>query len=238
MRKTLVIAWREYRAMVGTRAFLIGMAVMPLLMLGTLCVPAVLSGLQQPAVRRIAVIDETGVLLQPLQQAAEQRNQQLSEGQPELSQSGHHDMLAVLGMQDRHLYEFEALPADDFDDSDRLLLSERIRSGTLHAFLEIPGSVLRSAGPVAGTDGAAESLMWVSEDAALSDTRRWCEQLVDGLLLQHRLADSLPPALLPAVISQLSAPTGIGPVGLYYRDDNGRIQRGTRQTSLTALALP
>ncbi|MFN5731992.1 MAG: hypothetical protein ACK48R_09120, partial [Planctomyces sp.] len=71
MRKTLVIAWREYRAMVGTRAFLIGMAVMPLLMLGTLCVPAVLSGLQQPAVRRIAVIDETGVLLQPLQQAAE-----------------------------------------------------------------------------------------------------------------------------------------------------------------------
>jgi len=195
--------------MVGTRAFLIGMAVMPLLMLGTLCVPAVLSGLQQPAVRRIAVIDQTGVLLQPLQQAAEQRNQQLSEGQPELSQSGHHDMLAVLGMQDRHLYEFEALPADDFDDSDRLLLSERIRSGTLHAFLEIPGSVLRSAGPVAGTDGAAESL-----------------------------ADSLPPALLPAVISQLSAPTGIGPVGLYYRDDNGRIQRGTRQTSLTALALP
>ncbi|MFO0252362.1 MAG: ABC transporter permease, partial [Planctomyces sp.] len=238
MRKTLVIAWREYRAMVGTRAFLIGMAVMPLLMLGTLCVPAVLSGLQQPAVRRIAVIDQTGVLLQPLQQAAEQRNQQLSEGQPELSQSGHHDMLAVLGMQDRHLYEFESLPADDFDDSDRLLLSERIRSGTLHAFLEIPGSVLRSAGPVAGTDGAAESLMWVSEDAALSDTRRWCEQLVDGLLLQHRLADSLPPALLPAVISQLSAPTGIGPVGLYYRDENGRIQRGTRQTSLTALALP
>jgi len=224
--------------MVGTRAFLIGMAVMPLLMLGTLCVPAVLSGLQQPAVRRIAVIDQTGVLLQPLQQAAEQRNQQLSEGQPELSQSGHHDMLAVLGMQDRHLYEFESLPADDFDDSDRLLLSERIRSGTLHAFLEIPGSVLRSAGPVAGTDGAAESLMWVSEDAALSDTRRWCEQLVDGLLLQHRLADSLPPALLPAVISQLSAPTGIGPVGLYYRDENGRIQRGTRQTSLTALALP
>jgi ABC-2 type transport system permease protein len=238
MRKTLVIAWREYRAMVGTRAFLIGMAVMPLLMLGTLCVPAVLSGLQQPAVRRIAVIDQTGVLLQPLQQAAEQRNQQLSERQPELSQSGHHDMLAVLGMQDRHLYEFESLPADDFDDSDRLLLSERIRSGTLHAFLEIPGSVLRSAGPVAGTDGAAESLMWVSEDAALSDTRRWCEQLVDGLLLQHRLADSLPPALLPAVISQLSAPTGIGPVGLYYRDENGRIQRGTRQTSLTALALP
>ncbi|MEY4185988.1 MAG: hypothetical protein RIT02_1022 [Planctomycetota bacterium] len=224
--------------MVGTRAFLIGMAVMPLLMLGALCVPAVLSGLPQPDIRRIAVMDQTGVLLQPLRQAAEQRNQELLAGTPDRSESGQSGMLSVLGIQDRHLYEFEELPTEGFDDSDRLLLSERIRSGALHAFLEIPGTVLRSSGRSSTTAGTGTLLMWVSEDAALSEARRWCEQLVDVLLLQQRLADTLPPALLPAVIGQLSGPAGIGPVGLYYRDENGRIQRGAQQTSLTALALP
>ena len=67
MRKILIIAWREYRAMVGTRAFLISMAVMPLLMLGVICIPAMLQGLQVPAVRTIAVIDQTGGLLPLLQ---------------------------------------------------------------------------------------------------------------------------------------------------------------------------
>lgn len=224
--------------MVGTRAFLIGMAVMPLLMLGALCVPAVLSGLPQPDIRRIAVMDQTGVLLQPLRQAAEQRNQELLAGTPDRSESGQSGMLSVLGIQDRHLYEFEELPTEGFDDSDRLLQSERIRSGALHAFLEIPGTVLRSSGRSSTTAGTGTLLMWVSEDAALSEARRWCEQLVDVLLLQQRLADTLPPALLPAVIGQLSGPAGIGPVGLYYRDENGRIQRGAQQTSLTALALP
>ncbi len=224
--------------MVGTRAFLIGMAVMPLLMLGALCVPAVLSGLPQPDIRRIAVMDQTGVLLQPLRQAAEQRNQELLAGTPDRSESGQSGMLSVLGIQDRHLYEFEELPTEGFDDSDRLLQSERIRSGALHAFLEIPGTVLRSSGRSSTTAGTGTLLMWVSEDAAFSEARRWCEQLVDVLLLQQRLADTLPPALLPAVIGQLSGPAGIGPVGLYYRDENGRIQRGAQQTSLTALALP
>ncbi|MFM7920889.1 MAG: hypothetical protein ACKPJJ_11730, partial [Planctomycetaceae bacterium] len=73
MRKILVIAWREYRAMVGTRAFLLSLAVMPLLMAGVVCVPAVLNGLQQHQVRRIAVVDHTNVLFRPLQLAAEQR---------------------------------------------------------------------------------------------------------------------------------------------------------------------
>ncbi|MFM7863536.1 MAG: hypothetical protein ACKPHU_04940, partial [Planctomycetaceae bacterium] len=78
MRKILVIAWREYRAMVGTRAFLLSLAVMPLLMAGVVCVPAVLNGLQQHQVRRIAVVDHTNVLFRPLQLAAEQRNEQLT----------------------------------------------------------------------------------------------------------------------------------------------------------------
>ena len=59
MNKILTIAWREYQAMVATRAFVIALLLMPLLMLGSAWLPVVLRGLETPEVRRIAVVDNT-----------------------------------------------------------------------------------------------------------------------------------------------------------------------------------
>lgn len=77
MRKILTIAWREYQAMVATRAFMIGMAMMPVLMLGGAWLPGLLQGMEKSEDRRIAVIDRTGRLFQPLKFAAERRTQLL-----------------------------------------------------------------------------------------------------------------------------------------------------------------
>jgi ABC-2 type transport system permease protein len=77
MRKILTIAWREYQAMVATRAFMIGMAMMPVLMLGGAWLPGLLQGMEKSEDRRIAVIDRTGRLFQPLKFAAEQRTRLL-----------------------------------------------------------------------------------------------------------------------------------------------------------------
>lgn len=56
MRKVLVIAAREYNAAVRTRAFLIGLLMMPLLMGGNVLVQT----LMQDKDRRFAIIDRTG----------------------------------------------------------------------------------------------------------------------------------------------------------------------------------
>ena len=77
MRKILTIAWREYQAMVATRAFMIGMAMMPVLMLGGAWLPRLLQGMEEAEDRRIAVIDRTGRLFQPLKLAAEHRTRLL-----------------------------------------------------------------------------------------------------------------------------------------------------------------
>lgn len=77
MNKILTIAWREYQAMVATKAFMIGMAMMPVLMLGGAWLPKLLQGMEQAEDRRIAVIDRTGRLFQPFRLAAEQRNRLL-----------------------------------------------------------------------------------------------------------------------------------------------------------------
>ncbi|MFM7918680.1 MAG: hypothetical protein ACKPJJ_00570, partial [Planctomycetaceae bacterium] len=76
MNKILTIAWREYQAMVATRAFMIALLLMPVLMLGGAWLPALLRGLETPEVRKIAVVDSTELLFSRFQDAMKQRNQQ------------------------------------------------------------------------------------------------------------------------------------------------------------------
>ena len=62
VHKILVIANREYRAIVGTKAFLIVITLMPVLMFGGIAVQKMLEGRVGPAEKKIVVLDGTGVL--------------------------------------------------------------------------------------------------------------------------------------------------------------------------------
>jgi ABC-2 type transport system permease protein len=171
MNKILTIAWREYQAMVATRAFLIALLLMPVLMLGGAWLPALLRGLETPELRKIAVLDSTSLLFNRFDEAVKQRNRQLQSKQTrktdktpglaapaDAGKSARSDSDAListvrsqqkadsrgeeLGLQDIHLYELEEIPAEDFGDEQRLALSERIRRGELYAFIEVPTDVL------------------------------------------------------------------------------------------------
>ena len=75
MKKILTIAAREYRAMVGTRGFLISVIMMPVLMLGSLFAMELMKQVSETKDRRIAVIDHSGFLFGELASAAKKRNQ-------------------------------------------------------------------------------------------------------------------------------------------------------------------
>ncbi len=70
MRKILTIALREYRAMVATKAFLISIVMMPLLMLGGLFAMEYLQEAQSVTERKIAVFDPDGSYFAALEAAA------------------------------------------------------------------------------------------------------------------------------------------------------------------------
>ncbi len=57
MRKMLVIARREYLAMVGSKAFVISIAIMPVLMLGGAVVPQLLRDRVDTKDKQIVVLD-------------------------------------------------------------------------------------------------------------------------------------------------------------------------------------
>ena len=175
MQKILTIARREYQAMVATKAFIVGMAMMPILMLGGMIVPKLLRGIEKAEDRRIAVIDHTGQLFLPLKMAADQRNLMLkaetsedkkdateaqpadgkadeekaADGQPKMSSEDREEREAkkAMGMEEIHRYVLEQFPAEGFSDEKRLELSEQIRDRKLYAFIEIPAEVLTAATP-------------------------------------------------------------------------------------------
>ena len=73
MRKIITIAAREYRAMVGTKAFLFSIIMMPVLMMGSLFAIELMRNAIEVHDRKIAVIDHSGKFAEILILAANQK---------------------------------------------------------------------------------------------------------------------------------------------------------------------
>src|SRR4030095_1864141 len=82
MRKTLVVAWREYQAAVKTKAFLVGLLLMPLMFGGGVLVQALVRNNADTRDKRVAGVDYPGHLCDGLAAAAQLRNEnQIFEGE-------------------------------------------------------------------------------------------------------------------------------------------------------------
>jgi ABC-type Na+ efflux pump permease subunit len=259
MQKILTIARREYQAMVATKAFLIGIAIMPVMMLGGTWIPGLLKGMEKAEDRKIAVVDGTGQLFEPLKLVAEQRNQMLKGMAQDSSQHAENEDSSkngiapekkltkdeeedrktrrAMGLEEIHRYALEQIPADGFNDDRRLELSEKIRKGELYAFIEIPADVLESK-PV--DLKSPESLLlpesrYVAQDAALSDAKRWAETSLNQLIRAHRLSAA---GVSPMVLVELERKAPMAGSGLYSRNKEGRITSEEKPNELASLFLP
>lgn len=259
MRKILTIAHREYLAMVGTKAFLIGLAMMPILMLGGLWVPKLLKGIERPSERRIAVIDGTGKLFAPLSLLAEQRNSLLAMAgagaagdQGDAGQGKHVAGAAKedeeerktresLGFEDSNRYRLEQIPAESFDDARRLELSEQIRKRELYAFVELPRDLLEVrpldlAQLVSSPDALKlPEIVYCSEDSALSDARRWLDATLNQLVRAQRLAAN---GVSPEALLELERRAQVRSQGLYVRNEAGEIVSEEKPDELLSVFLP
>jgi ABC-2 type transport system permease protein len=133
MRKVLLIAAREYKAAVRTKAFLVSLLLMPLLMVGTSAIQYVTRKQLDTEDKRFAVIDRTpGSSLYPLLlKRAEQRNQnQLRDEETDEKTKA------------AFILEKIEPSADDpaAVEEQRLELSNRVLNGEYFGFIEIgPG---------------------------------------------------------------------------------------------------
>jgi ABC-2 type transport system permease protein len=130
MRKTWVIAWREFNATVRTKAFVVGIVLMPILMCGSVVVSIITEKLEDRSSQKIAIIDRTpGSKIAPvLQTAVEKRNAK-------------HSVDSKTGVRSSPEFKLEIVPPSAADltsiETQRIELSKRVKEREIIGFLEI-----------------------------------------------------------------------------------------------------
>jgi ABC-2 type transport system permease protein len=172
MNKTLVIAKREYKAAVRTKGFLITLLLLPIFMGGSLIVIALMDNKKDVTDKRIAVVDQSGMLAEYLQQRAELRNRS------ELTDT-------ATGEKKNPAYFIESVTPDTVNAEAQLLaLSNRVRNKEIQAFVTIGPQVVHP-----GPDGQRSRVFYYSENSLMDDTRNWVGYVVNDKIRELRAAD-------------------------------------------------
>jgi ABC-2 type transport system permease protein len=246
MYKILVVARREYAAMVATKAFLFTLIMMPVLMLGGVVLMPLLSKMGGGKTRQIVVIDQTGKLLTQLQDLTNARTAALQQAlQASAAESDDED--EGFGEQ-VDFWELSGPTTDATGDALRLQLSEQIREGKLYAFVEIPADLFdkptgdsiaieqaAEQGQEAGELKEAAKLRFVSQDAVLSSARQWFDAVIMEIVREHRLSEM---GIEPSLVAQASIPVAFEPTAPYTAGTDGELVAEKSSNVLVTLFLP
>ena len=75
MNKTLTIVRREFIEIVRKKSFLIGLFLVPVFVVASILVPVFLAQVDVDKQKRVAVVDQTGILYRPLESLLDERLQ-------------------------------------------------------------------------------------------------------------------------------------------------------------------
>ena len=212
MRKVIIIAAAEFEQAVRSRAFLIGLLAVPLLM-GLAVGIQVLTARRDTSERRFAIVDHTGVLAAEIVAAARTHNAE------ETSKSG-----ARTGPH----FQAETASIDTVDpDATRLALSDRIRRDELFAFVEIPANVLSA--------DAEPRLQYFTQYPTYQALPDWLRRTISRAAADRRLARL---GANPAATRRLLEPVPLDRKGLVVRTQEGRISVAEKVDPVRAFAMP
>ena len=246
MRKIITIAVREYKAMVATKAFLLSIILMPIIMLGSIVFMSVLQSQAKVKTRRIALVDHTGIFSTAIKCAAEAHNRDVDTQIVNGQGSG---LPASMGLvRERYQIETVVAPANATDRMDQLLeLSDRIRDQQLYAILEIPDGLSSlieleelSSGELNSDEVDLDSVVsdflvdnpdpvavrFYSQQSSLAEAKRWLSKVINQHLRNERLryAD-----IDPETVAVASQPLRMTGMGLFATNDEGRVTQAPQQ---------
>lgn len=235
MRKTLVVALREYLAAIRSKAFIITIVMMPVFMAGGFIADRITKGTVDTRDRKLAVLDRTGVLYESLERAAEVRNKYaiFEDGKgadPENREQS--DSRFLLERVDPRGKEPEAL---------LLELSERVRRGELFAYVDIGKEALvareiDSSRGGGDTDSRPAPVCYYSNAPGYRDSRRWLETAINTAVQTWRFTQS---GLDGQKIGRALQPVALDNLALLARDSvTGDVVPAQKVDEFKSLAIP
>ena len=246
MRKIWIIAHREYRAAVMTKAFIIGILLMPLMMGGSILSEVLLKGKIGAKEKKYAVIDRTpdGGLFAVLDAATDKRN------------AKYIDKKTGEQTESKILLENVTPSASDAESvlKQRFELSEKIRKGEIRGFVDIGPDVLKPATPdlaalmeLSEKDGLslASSLSKVYPDAGViryhtdnaisQDFPRFVEKELNRVILQARFGAKLKDV---QELLRQGSPAPLVHRELVRQDDAGKLLDGKETNIFLTFMIP
>ncbi len=196
MYKPLTVAGSEFQTAVRSKAFLVGVALMPILVLASIGVQKLADDRIDLDERRLAVIDHTGRLYPLLEQAAAAWNarQVAADG----TITGPRFVPEAASIEGRPL------------DAVKVELSDRVRRKELFAFAELTPGLLEND-PRIG---------YHTNSPTYEALPRWLEQVVGRLVIIERLRTT---NVDPSTVVGLMQRVQVSTMGLLERDAGGRV---------------
>ena len=219
MHKVLRIARRDYAATVRTKGFIIGLLLAPLLMSGGMIVFAIFKDRVDTNDKKLAVVDNSGLVAKSLAEVAEARN-------------ATEVFDAETGEKVQPRYTIEVVEPNRLEpDRQRLELSDRVRSGELHAFVEIGPGILHPS-----PDGPSCRIAYYAKNAALDNLRDWITGPINIELRQLRLEQA---GIDQSTAEDLFDWLGAEPLGLVSADsETGQVKPAEHHHKLHAILIP
>jgi ABC-2 type transport system permease protein len=240
MNKVFVVAWNEYLIAVTSKAFLIGIIMMPVFMGGAIVVQYLTRDQIDLTPRKIAIVDRSGRVFESLAQQAEIRNsQQIYEGEGDARRQTQAEFIienvpdSARSMPDSSTNENDSsdLPPKELDgnDSSRIdaQLSDRVRRGELFAFAIIDQDIFEVNG--------SGAIHYYSQSPSYQTLANWLEVAVNQVVKQSRIeALQIPPESVAAITKQ----TQLRQFGLVQQRSDGQVEDAKEENRLLTFVVP
>jgi ABC-2 type transport system permease protein len=219
MNKSFVIALREYRAAVRSKAFVITLVAMPVLMIGSIIVQVLLRDKVDTTDKTFAMVDRTGQFEDAFKAAVAFYNQAMvfaGEGDERLK------------VKPEFILEFIDPESIGEPPESTLKLSDRVRNKEISGFIEIDAGVVNSA--------ADAKVNYHSQTSVDNAFRRFASEVVNETIQRIR---SEKEGIDQAVIQRVVQPVEVNDMSLVERDaETGGISPPQDSNPVVDIILP
>ncbi len=228
MNKVLAIARAEFVQAVMSKAFLIGIFIMPLFMGGGIAFQAAMEDRVDLTPRKLAVYDPAGELWATLEAAAAARNEHgiwalEEDGDPQ----GEGDVESGERKQMRPKFILERYePAGD--ERPDVVLSDRVRDDELHGFALLDPSIL-------GGEESERPFAYHTDEPTFTELPKWLEGVVNQDVRSRRFREA---DMDQALAAQLSKEVKLTTWGLTEAASDGTIKDAEKDNDVRTFLIP
>jgi len=209
--KALIVAVSEFTTLVHSKAFLIGLLMMPVFMGIAVGVQKFSRNATDVKDRAFAIVDRTGRLYAPLKAAADEWNKAAK----------------ARGAQTAPLFLPSEAMFEQGDDQARAALSDRVKRDELYAFVEIPKDALDPA--------STSAMSYYSNHPGYRPLPSWLGTTVNREIMNHRFREA---AIDRALVIKLTKRVDVAELGLIQRDAGGALKAAAPVDKVRTVAIP